>query len=303
MRDAGVSPGSRRVVRGASNVRFSAIRDDWYKANQLVPRLARNALTNPNSSFVFVGFPRQWIPIFEYYGLVWRDSSDPIEYMPLVSELSETKILGHCIDAREHGVLRTLVESISALDPVLADFVYILDNSLPIKFAPSDTALVASGKHPIRLTGWQSYGRPEVRRLELCVDKITALGGVGVVLPCSRQRPYGISRTHRRIWLQLREQGFEAGKTHQLVFTSLGIVPEELWEHVVVSRYDGGVPDIYRLLRLARRYFVRNQYAMVVDCLEFQPYSDVLSILKRERIIRKLIRGPVRASRQFFIRS
>ena len=150
MRDVGVSPDPRRdgSARGASDVRFSAIRDDWYKANQLVPRLARSALANPDSSLVFVGFPRQWIPVFEYYGLAWRDSSDPIEYMPIVSELSEAKILGHCLDAREHGVLRTLLEGISALDPVLADFVYILDRFLAPEIRAKRHGACAVGKAP-----------------------------------------------------------------------------------------------------------------------------------------------------------
>jgi hypothetical protein len=294
---------SRRRLRRTTEVRFSSIRHDWYKANQLVPRLARKALTDDASSLVFVGFPRQWIPVFEYYRLTWFESSDPIEYIPLLSRQSQAEILDECSVARTHGVLRTLVESIVALDPVLADFLYILDNSASLRSRPEVSRSLPSALHPIRLTSWQSYGRREVRELEADIDRITVNTELAIILPCSRHRPYRTSRTHRRIWSNLVDNGYSASKAHQAVFTSLGIIPEELWEHVVVRSYDVGVPDVYRLLRLARRYFSRNRYNIVLDCLEFRPYSDVLSILSREGIIKKLVRGPVLYSRQFFVKS
>jgi hypothetical protein len=291
-----------KFVTDKEEIRFISIRDDWYKANQLMPRLVRKALVG-SSSALFRGFPRQWIPLFEYYGLKWADSCSPSEYMPLVSEMSEAQLLQHCVKSKHHGVLRTLVESIVTLDPVLADFLYVLENSVPLKHTAPKCSISESAKLPLRLTGWQSYGRPEVRQLEAEIDGIMMKGAIAVILPCSRHRPYGASRTHARIWRKLREEGYESADSHRVVFTSLAIVPEELWDHPVVMNYDAGVPDIYRLLRLARRFFGRNRYDVVVNCLEFQPYSDVLSILSKENVIRNLITGPVRRNRQFFLRS
>jgi hypothetical protein len=285
---------------GRQEICFASIRDDWYKANQLLPRVARKAILK-SSSILFRGFPRQWIPLWEYYGLAWVESCAPSGHIPLVSELSEAEMLQHCETAKRNGTLRCLVESVVTLDPVLADALYILDNSIPPEFSTQEP--FHSSRKQVRLTNWQSYGRPEVRRLELAIGKISVKEDLAIVLPCSRHRPYGTSRTHVRIWRTLRDLGFKPSSAHQVVFTSLAIVPQELWNHPIVIAYDAGVPDIYRLLRLARSYFSRNSYKDVIDCLEFEPYSDVLAILSREGLIRNLIKGPVRRNRQFFLKA
>src|SRR5207245_1287026 len=198
-----------------------------------------------------------------------------------------------CQSARKNGTLRTMVESIAVLDPVLADFLYILDHTSDYRPTPRLRRPGPASNHPIRLTNWQSYGRPEIRDLEREIDRIRARMPVAVVLPCSRRRPYDASRTHKRIWIELDKQGINHNKVHQVVVTSLGILPEELWNHPVVLMYDAGVPDIYRILRLCRRFFSQRCYRKVVNCLQFEPYSDVLAILRREGIIRNLARGPV----------
>jgi len=281
-------------------VRFNVIRGDWYRANQLLPRIVRKALSTSDSS-VFKGFPRQWIPLFEYYGLAWVDCRQPQDYIPLVSEMSDRQLAIYCNKARDHGTLRTLVESIVVLDPVMADFLYILDHTTA--FIPSSQETENVSPRTIRLTNWQSYGRPEVRALDKEIDKIETKKSVAIVLPCSLRRPYNASRTHKRIWGALSRKGFKPENVHQIVMTSLGVLPEELWTHPTVLRYDAGVPDIYRNLRLARRFFQRNRYQHVLDCLGFAPYSDVLTLLRLEGTIKDLTKGPVKHSRQFHLRS
>jgi len=266
-----------------------------------MPRLARKALGD-SSATLFCGFPRQWIPVFEHYGLKWAGSCSPSQHMPFVSEMSEGQVRHHCLVAKRLGSLRTLVESVVALDPVLADFLYILDNSIRL-YHIANSLNLNTGNVPLRLTSWQSYGRPEVRRLEADIDRISVNRAAAAILPCSRGRPYHASRTHARVWRKLNELGYARARMHQVVFTALAIIPEELWEHPIVMNYDAGVPDIYRLLRLARRYFGRNRYDAVVDCLDFKLYSDVLSILCKENIISNLVQGPIRRNRQFFLKS
>jgi uncharacterized protein DUF5591 len=284
-----------------TEVRFDDIRSDWYKANQLLPRLVRSALRDAGS-VRFLGFPRQWIPFFEYWGLAWDECRPPGEHMPVVSELSDTQLAESCRLAEMHGTLRSLVESVAVLDPVLADFLYILDNTRDCGPRLNAANSGNESRRIVRLTSWQSYGRPEIRQLEIEVDRIEAQKPIAVVLPCSRRRPYGASRTHRRIWLALEKLGIRPLSVHRVVVTSLGIIPEEMWTHPVVLAYDAGVPDIYRTIRLARRFFARNRYRKIVDCLQFVPYSDVLAILQREGIVRSLSRGPVSQSRQFYVK-
>jgi hypothetical protein len=279
---------------------FNEIRQDWYYSNQLLPRLVRNSITR-TQKVRFVGFPRQWIPFFEYFAIPWRNCSHPLEYIPIVSEISDDEFADFSRKAQANGTLRTMVESISALDPLLGDFLYIVDHNLEVPNLPS-SPIPQSKSKLIRLSSWQSYGRSEVRRFEVEVDKILKQKSIAVALPCSRKRPYRTSRLHNKIWHALSELGYRQETVDQVVVTSLGIVPEALWDHPVVLGYDAGVPDIYRVLRLARRFFSRNSYKLVIDCLQFQPYSDILSILQRERILKRITRGPVSRSRQFYIR-
>lgn len=220
----------------------------------------------------------------------------------MVSELSDKEVVKFCRRARDNGTLRTMLESIVTLDPVLADFLYILDHTthheMPLQ-------LDRDARHSVRtvhLTSWQSYGRPEIREFESQIDRIFVNKRVAVILPCSRMRPYQGSRTHKRIWARLKLHGYDPLTVHKIVITSLGVLPEELWNHPVVLTYDAGVPDIYRTLRLARKYFSRNQYQEVVDCLEFEPYSDILRILKGEHLIRSLTRQTARPARHFYLR-
>jgi predicted RNA-binding protein len=284
------------------DVSFRDIRQDWYYANQLVPRLFRNWMRR-SEQVRFSGFPRQWIPVFEYYGVPWHNCCEPSRYMPLISEVSDEQLARFCSAAKQEGTLRTFLESIAVLDPVLADFVYIVDQSMTPSLQLPSGPILRDNQKLIALTSWQSYGRPEVRCFEGAVDQVCKLKSIAVVLPCSRRRPYRNSRTHQRIWRALNQIGYKQVDVDQIVVTSLGVVPEALWEHPVVMGYDAGVPDIYRVLRLARRFFKRNGYEQIIDCLQFAPYSDILKILLLEKIVTNVSSGPVPRSRQFYMKA
>jgi hypothetical protein len=100
----------------------------------------------------------------------------------------------------------------------------------------------------------------------------------------------------------LARRGYDLKQYHRVVVTSLGVLPEEVWSEPEVLSYDAGVPDIYRTLRLVREYFGRQGYRAVVDCSEFEPYSDVLRIVQREGRIRRLERVRIGRCRQFYVR-
>jgi archaeosine synthase len=234
---------------------------------------------------VLQGFPRQWIPLLIYYGASFIEPTAPQTYIPLASDLSASKLRSLSLAARSNGELREMVEAFASLDPLIADVLHKLDRrSL---YRDDQTKL------PIKLTGWQSYGRPEVLALNRLISATAeAHHNVAIILPCARKRPYSASRTHRRIWSRLEARGIERSQADVLVVSSIGIVPENLWDHPVVTAYDSGVPDIYRVLRLLRRYFHKTRYARVVDCLEFRPYSDCLEIVEREGLIGSILSMP-----------
>jgi hypothetical protein len=261
-------------------VRFDSLRDDWIKgADVLVRLIVRSA----RGEVILQGFPRQWLPILVHFGATFVEPTEPRNYIPLASDLPPGELRALSLKARSNGALREMVEAFASLDPLIADVLYKLDRRRTVNLNTSTPAR-------LKLTGWQSYGRREVLDLNDLVANIAeAYQDTAVLLPCARKRPYHASKTHRRIWAKLEARGIERARVDSLVVSSIGIVPEALWDHPVVTAYDSGVPDIYRVLRLLRRYFQKAQYARVIDSLEFKPYSDCLQIVQREGLIGSIV--------------
>src|SRR6516164_8959822 len=101
----------------ATPFRFQSLRRDWYVSNEALSRAVRHAVAG-RKRYRFIGFPRQWVPVFEWYGVPWARSVPPLDYVPLFSDLSEGDVLRIVAAARANRALRLLVESTSALDPV-----------------------------------------------------------------------------------------------------------------------------------------------------------------------------------------
>lgn len=244
------------------------------------------ARASSGESISFYGFPRQWLPLFTLWHVDWQLSVDPPDPIPMVSDLDEVATIKLIEAAQRRGQLRTLVEAWVALDPLMADVLHRLDRR---------SRLPADGVHAtLPLSGWQSYGRAEVQAFDALVaaDPPVNEGGTAVLLPCARGRPYRISRTHKKIWRELKIEGVDSSDVCQIVVSSIGIVPEAHWDHPVVLAYDSGVPDIWRVLRLMRAYFARNRFARVYDCLQFAPYSEAIAILAREGLFGEVVRRP-----------
>jgi hypothetical protein len=295
----------KRKVCSDQLFRFSSLRNDWYQSNQTLPRAIRQTVEGTHR-FVFHGFPRQWIPLFAWFGARWEKSVEPIEYLPLFSDLNEQQLNRIVRRARAERMLRPMLEAASTLDPVVSDCLYILDHTVK---KLSDTMLNDVSIEKLRprktllLTSWQAYGRPSILRLEKEVAKIPVRGNGAVMLPCSFKRPYDTSPTHRRIYAELEQLGYEIKRLHKVVITSLGVIPEELWAAPAVLQYDAGVPDLYRLLRLLRTFFSTRSYPYVLDCSEFPPFSDLLQIVYRDGLINDLRRLAFRSSRAFYVRN
>lgn len=265
-------------------IRFCEIRDDWYRGADLMARLiGRAALGSP---VTFEGFPRQWLPIFAFFGAAYRALTEPLNYTPIATELSNSEIERLVEGARAVGRLRQLAEVFSATDPVIADVLHLLDRRLGSAGPQSRSSYVP-------LTGWQSYGRAEVQALEARIEESGHPGASkAVALPCARGRPYERSRTHKRLLRALKADGIEPPTVDQIVISSIGVIPHQFWEDPVVLAYDSGVPDIYRVLRLIRKFFSKARYELVIDCLEFAPYSDCLQIAASEGLIGRIQKGP-----------
>lgn len=263
-------------------VAFSDLRDDWYRGADLMARLIHQS---SQGGLLLVGFPAQWTPMLAHFGAVWSDPIAPPRYVPVISELSPDALTAVIGGARREGRLRQLVEGIAAFDPLVADVLHKLDRRPGITAPPVDGA--------IPLTGWQSYGRQEVVAFgDRVMASAAQASSTAVLLPCARRRPYPLSKTHKRLRDGLA--GILDGPADEIVISSLGVIPSAHWEDPVVLAYDSGVPDVYRVLRLMRRYFGQLRYEQVVDCLEFEPYRDCLRVIQAEGLVGAIQPGPDR---------
>src|SRR5262249_1480566 len=99
---------------------FSSLRIDWYRSNQCLPRVIRQCVDGKRH-LVFKGFPRQWIPLFVWFGVAWKETTDPADYLPFFSDFGESQMKRFVCRARKRGMLRPMLEAVCTLDPVVCD--------------------------------------------------------------------------------------------------------------------------------------------------------------------------------------
>src|SRR5262249_54715663 len=125
------------------------------------------------------------------------------------------------------------------------------------------------------------FGRPEVILLQERMSRHVVGSDTVLFLPCSRHRPYDESRTHARILGRLIEGGHDPSDYSRVVVTALGVIPETYWQHPIVMTYDAGAVDLWRVFELLRVFLKANRVSLAIDCLSFQPYSEMISTLFR----------------------
>src|SRR5262245_22252925 len=102
-------------------VDFSALRADWYANGNLMARALQRQLRTRSPIVKFRGFPRHWLPMFEWAGAAWQFSIEPPTFVPLFSGRSELDIVEEISRAREAGQLRLLVELAASAEVVLCE--------------------------------------------------------------------------------------------------------------------------------------------------------------------------------------
>lgn len=53
---------------------------------------------------------------------------------------------------------------------------------------------------------------------------------------------------------------------------------------------EGGAVDLWRVFQLLQTFLTTNSFSIVIDCLSFKPYSDMLEILQRLGVVRNRMR-------------
>jgi hypothetical protein len=274
---------------------FDDLRTDWYSGGDFMARKLQRCLRAQDKNTVFAHFPRQWIPLFEWAGAAWRSSIPPTDYLPFFSAMSEHDVVQETQRARKAGQLRSLVELAASCDIVLCETLQRIDTLH--RHPTTDSNGNQCDGQSIILSNWLSYTRPEFRDYEEALKQFRQRSRSAIFLSCGRTRPYQLSRTHFRTRRILEAEGVDIDCHDVIVMTSIGPVPQPLWQHPVVMRYNTGIRDVYRVLTLLRRLLHGAEYEVGWDCLSFRPYRDVLGIVAREGHIRELRRPGALRSR------
>jgi predicted RNA-binding protein len=203
----------------------------------------------------------------------------------LFSDLPLAELERLIVSAKARQASRPLLEAAAALDPVIADFVYIVDHKLAAR-----GHVITSNCGTNMLNTWHSFGRPEIISLQERMARHAVDEDAVLLLPCSRQRPYSASRTHARLLQLLANAGHDPHDFSRVVVTALGVVPEAYWCEPLVMTYDAGAVDLWRVFQILRSFFQINRFRTIVDCLSFKPYSDMLRTLHQLGSITKPVR-------------
>jgi Domain of unknown function (DUF5591) len=249
-------------------------------------RALQRQLRSSHPVAVFRGFPRHWLPVFEWAGAPWRGSIDPPEYVPHFSGRSESEIVAEIARARAAGQLRLLAEVAASSEVVLCETLQRIDeNGRARERGASEAA-------EIRFTTWHSYGRADVRSFDSEVAGFEQSHPIVLFIPCAKARPYHRSQSYRRLLSKARAAGIDVECADQIVITSLGPVPQQFWDLDIVQRYDTGVRDVYRLFLQTKALLSRTRYRQAWDLMSFVPYSDILRLLHVEGVLPALQRLP-----------
>lgn len=192
--------------------------------------------------------------------------------------------------AIERGRLRELVESRLTAEPALAEILRYADRDLATHLEAR--APVAGGAPMGRYVLAESLRRPEMRRFrDRLIERYRPPPSKAVLLlvPCSRTKPYRLSRSHRR-FARAWEGQLRVERLHVVSVSSpIGLVPRELEDVYPARHYDIPVTGDWsenerELVRAGVRHLLREgHYRSVIVHLDPQEYGFVREALSPER--------------------
>lgn len=191
-----------------------------------------------------------------------------------------------------NGSLRALVESRLPAEPLLAEMLRYADREWS-GLLDERTPVVGKGIRPYVIA--ESHRRPEIQRYRrrlLERYRPPASKRVLVLLPCSRTKPYRLSRSHRRF-----HQAFEGiqhpERFHVVSVTSpLGLVPRELEDVFPARHYDIPVTGEWdesersAVLQPLTHLVAAGSYQAIVVHLDPDEYSFLRPALPTDRAVR-----------------
>jgi hypothetical protein len=193
--------------------------------------------------------PAAWVPLLKYMGARVIGCQTYFDHDYILSSI----VFGLHLD-------RTAVEVLCGLRPETADALWKYDMEWSGYKVPNEK------KREFIVTNNGSFHRPEV------IDYLNELAlyrspfDHAVLVPCAADKPYP-AELHKAVKAIL--------PPHYGLYVAtgvLGIVPEDLWP--IAPYYDSGIPNQWRLFKIAGAFFRRNPHKKVICYTDF--YSEAL---------------------------
>ena len=200
--------------------------------------------------------------------------------------------------------LRELTEILAGGHLVIADALYQIDfgtdleqksqyldkEEVKIKVLTKDAI-----KKVNKVTSWQSYGRWELRDFrERVVRDHVKKHDECLLVPCTITKPYyGNLNNVNEINQELQAKTKRAIRDSKdnkdiIVMTTIGIAPQEFWQDPIDLGYDVRVPDLWADYITAKNFFTKFQYNKVYCWLNYNPYIEIVKILRAYGIIKEI---------------
>lgn len=183
--------------------------------------------------------------------------------------------------------IRTWIEKVVSTHPPLTNTLFTLDYK---KITPK------SENTNISLTHINSYSRPEILEFdEKIYNSYKPNSNHLVICPCTQGKPYHkrkpkINSSFTKIsgnGKHLLHSYINDESYDKIVLTSLGLIPKENWLDDVVMKYDTGTRDLWKLLCLCKRFFLKYKYEKYIVLVKFKPYRDIIRNLIDMGVIEK----------------
>jgi archaeosine synthase len=214
--------------------------------------------------------------------------SDPMGSLDVHATAVYQRAMSECRTAARTGRLRELVEARLPAEPVLAEMLRYADHDLG-GLLEERLPITATDSHAYVLL--EAHRRPEMARFrERLLSRYLPPPTKSVLLlvPCSRTKPYRLSRSHRRFYAAL-DGLYPSERVHVVSVSSpIGIVPRELEDVPPARHYDIPVTGDWEERERAsvvdgvRHLLSAGRYRAIVVHLDPNEYSFLRSAIPAE---------------------
>ena len=217
--------------------------------------------------FNVINAPLSQAPFLVYFGheVDWDTIRDDVKY-GLWNMFNKGEVKDWIQRAKAGGNLRDLVEMFCAFSPVGADILMQCDyNNLTHDEMPKVT----------EVSSFHSYNRSYVRELlDEMSHSIAPQHKKCLLLPCSATRPYNESKKHKHIY----ETIHNLDEYYKVVITTIGVVPEEYWNHPLILSYNNSYPDLWQVYLRCKEYFSLNKFDEYINCHRYEPFVEIIKL-------------------------